>query len=253
MVAVLFCLGCQGAQQTDSDEEPIVLEYGSTEPGSDYIVTDTGDVIYTDSRSTLVEGESGSSHNPDFPPIFPESQRVYPADENPSQRESYITRAPFDVVEEFYGNFFKFGNPEGVETEESLVNPYVQNLSMRDESGKRSTALYINEGGGPRGGMKVLLKDFPSQHAVQIVLTTLDATPPGLNPYGNFLTPEELEVMFAEVEARLAEQERIRAEIEAQAIDPARAGEDEDDSDTDSEDEAESQDESAEDESEEAD
>lgn len=235
LFALVLIFGCEGrtdvSKEPGADEEPVLLEYGSTD--GDAIVTDTGEVIFTDTRTTL--GEIDESHNPDFPPVFPAAQRVFPAEENPSERENYITRAPFDAVEIYYTNFMKFGIAEPDDPDELESDMYVQTFNMADEEGRKSTAMYLNNGDGPRGGLKVMIKEFPAQQGVQIVLTTLAAVPIGLNPFGYYLSPEEMDEMFEQMEAEEAERARIQAEMEALAVDPERSDEDTESGDSDDE------------------
>ncbi|HDS30164.1 MAG TPA: hypothetical protein ENN67_03885 [Firmicutes bacterium] len=210
-----FMAGCQGNSSigTETADEPVVLAQGSTDDVPGYVITDTGEVIYRDSRHRLENPEDG--HNPDFPPVFPGAQRIFPPNENPSERENYITRAPFEAIEIYYENFLGFGDPELPSLPEGEESVHVQTMKMLDRDGHRSTAMYLNKQSGPRGGLKVLIKDFPDHNGVQIVLTTLDASPVGINPFGYFLTPEEAEKMFAKMEAEEAERERIRKELES--------------------------------------
>lgn len=187
LLCFLACAGSQGDRP--ENQEPVVLEQGSTEQSPDYFVTDEGDVIYEDSRERVQGADPSAAQNPNFPPLFPGSQRIYPAKEDPALRKSYMTRAPFDAVERFYARFLAYGDENGVgEKEEPTA---VNTVSMTDD-GRKSTTLFVNEGDGPRGGMKVMLKEFPVQRAVQIVLTTLSATPPGLDPFGIYVSPEEV-------------------------------------------------------------
>ncbi len=235
LLALVLLFGCEGQTadpgEPGADGEPVLLEYGSTD--GDTIVTDTGEVIYTDSRTTL--GEHDDSHNPDFPPVFPAAQRVFPTEEDPSERENYITRAPFDAVEVYYTNFMKFGIAETDNPDEFESDAHVQTFNLTDEEGRKSTAMYVNHGDGTRGGLKVMIKEFPAQQGVQIVLTTLAATPIGLNPFGYYLTPEEMDEMFERLEAEEAERARIQAEMEALAVDPEYPVEGPDSGDSDGE------------------
>jgi hypothetical protein len=210
-------LSCEGIQKGTSvaNEEPVILAEGSTSQDDGYTITDTGEVIYRDSRQRL--GESDDRHNPDFAPVFPSAQRIFPEDENPGERENYITRAPFNIVEVYYANYLGYGDPNSRSVAEGEDAVHVQTLNMRAPDGHRSTALYLNKESGPRGGLKIFIKDFPDQNGVQIILTTLDASPVGINPFGFFLTPEEAEEMFARMDAEKAEQERIREELESRA------------------------------------
>jgi len=74
------------------------LKKGSVSKDPGYYVDESGRVIYTDSREKV--GDSGvSERNPGFLPLFPGSQRIYPAGENSDLRESYITRAPIEAIQ----------------------------------------------------------------------------------------------------------------------------------------------------------
>jgi len=193
--------GCKApldAPKSVVSDEPVVLDQGSVSKEPGYYVDESGRVIYTDSREKV--GDSGASErNPGFPPLFPGAQRIYPAGENSDLRESYITRAPIEAIQEFYWAYLERGvmDPKLETTgEKSIVNE----ITSTDPDGRKQTALFINyeeigegEEQPPRAGMKILLKEFPAQHAVQIVLTTLSATPLGLNPVGTWITPEEAE------------------------------------------------------------
>ncbi len=218
--------------EKDIDEEPIVLEEGSTSQEPEYYIDEEGRVIYSDSRSRLGDDDT---RDPAFPPVFVGSQRIYPAGEDPALRESYITKAPYEAIEKFYSDYLNYGE---ISPDEESVNDeiFVNTINTTDEDGRRQTALFVNEsgvgGGGPRGGMKVMLKEFPVQHAVQIVLTTLEATPMGINPMGVYVTPEEIEELSDDYVKQQEEYERRRAEVEESAVDPPVA-----ESDSDSDDE----------------
>ena len=212
---LLSAPGCSGRTGDGAtDEEPTVLEQGSTEQSPDYFVTDTGEIVYRDSRERVQGSTPSGAENPSFPPLFPGSQRIYPAKEDPALRKSYVTRAPYEAVEQFYTNYLAYGDETAGKREEEPT--VVNTVNMTDE-GRRSTTLFVNEDDGPRGGMKVMIKDFPAQRAVQIVLTTLSATPPGLDPFGIYVTPEELEEWEKRAAEEAKEREERRKELEEQA------------------------------------
>jgi len=224
---ILLLIGCTNPTGRTADtemqpEEPVVLEEGSTDDGPGYFVTDDGTVIYEDSRTRLpgqeTDSESTNEADENAMPVFPGAQRIYPAGEDPEARQSYMTRAPIDAVAQFYNNYLAYGKTEfDDESSEEGINV---NVVTSEEDGRRQATLFVNESDGPRGGMKVILKEYPAQHAVQIVHTTLDATPVGLNPIGTFVTPEEVAQWAEEYERQQEEIERRRQEAEGEAIDP---------------------------------
>ncbi len=215
-------LGCSKRAQPSSkpQEKPVVLDEGSTTNEPEYFVDDQGRVIYKDSRTSAQGQSERDSH---LAPVFAGSQRIHPAGEDPALRESYITHAPFEAIKEFYIMYLATGRmsvDEAVPAEESIVNT----IDSKDSDGRCQSALFVNDsgpgGGGPRAGMKVMLKEFPAQHAVQIVLTTLEATPPGLSPMGVFVTPEQAQQWADEYRKQQEEEEHKRAEAEESAVEP---------------------------------
>jgi len=229
-------LGCSKRAQPSSkpEEKPVVLDEGSTTNEPEYFVDDQGRVIYKDSRTSAQGQPERDSH---LAPVFAGSQRIHPAGEDPALRESYITHAPFEAIKGFYVVYLASGRvslDKPVPAEESIVNT----IDSKDSDGRRQSALFVNdsgpEGGGPRGGMKVMLKEFPAQHAVQIVLTTLEATPPGLSPLGVFVTPEQAQQWADEYRKQQEEEESKRAEAEESAVEPPVADAKDPDSTSDS-------------------
>lgn len=220
-LALAILPACAKPQPTETGQKSVILEEGSTRPNPDYFITDKGDIIYKSDPS----GSPGLyKHNPNFPPVFEGAQRVFPSGENPEERESYLTLAPLQTVVDFYKNYLdiRLSDPQN---NEKLPPDFavVQMVESRDPDGRRQVALFVNRDEGPRGGMKVLLKEFPAQKAVQIILTTLDATPPGLNPIGFWITPEEVQKWAEEEARRQAEQRALREKIEQMADEQERA------------------------------
>jgi hypothetical protein len=207
-------VGCIRPKAPVAGPASTVLSEGVTPPNPEYFVTDTGEVVYTGDPT----GEAGG-HDPNFPAVFEGADRIYPANDDPKLRESYLTRAPLDVVSAFYNNYLDIRRDPVYMQTATLADDFavVQSVEMRDSDGRRQAALFVNKDEGPRGGMKVMIKEFPAQHAVQIILTTLDATPPGLNPFGYYASPEDVEKWTTEEAARAAERERQRQEAERQA------------------------------------
>ena len=173
-----------------------------------------GRVVYLDSRTPLEQEQDETATEEDSSEeqelidaiaVFPGAQRIHPAGENPELRKSFITRAPMDAVESFYNDFLAYGvaEPDSAQGEpENMVN----SISSVDDN-RRQTTLFVNPESGERGAMKVLLKEFPAQHAVQIVHTTLYATPSGLDPVGMYVTPEEIDDLVEQAEAEAEESE----------------------------------------------
>lgn len=203
---ILIC-GCvkPDAERPGAADEPIILEQGST------------------TRPDLFSNDNESPHNPNLAPIFPGSQKINPGEGSVDYRESYITRAPLDAVERFYTEFFMGDDPGNVEESETEIN--LNSITSRDNDGRRQTALWLNQEDGSNGGLKVLLKEYESQQAVQIILTNLDETPPGLNPVGMYLTQEEMDAWLDEYSRLQEEFGDIREEMESQAVDPPVADE----------------------------
>jgi hypothetical protein len=195
ILAALAASGCSRPARTPegAGEEPIVLEQGSTADEPDYFVNEDGEVIYRDSRTTL-ESESEGEQSANLPPVFPGAQRIYPSGDDPHLRRSYLTRAPFEAVSRFYEVWLARGDaPDQADEAEEDGEETIVNSITSVEDGRRQTTFFVNDGDGPRGGMKVILQEYPAQHTVQIVLTTLSATPVGLNPIGTYVTPEEVQ------------------------------------------------------------
>ena len=216
----IISLSCTRPKSVDTGQQSVVLQEGTTGPNPGYFVSDKGEVVYTDNPS----GDA-DKHNPAFPPLFPGSQRIYPANDNPQLRESYLTRAPLDAIMQFYNDFLDIRKTDYAQQNQLAENfAQVQSIELRDPEGRRQVALFVNKDEGPRGGLKVMMKEFPVQHAVQIILTTVDATPPGLNPIGTYVTPEEVEQWAKEEAARQAEEQRRREEIERQAQNQSGSG-----------------------------
>ncbi len=215
------------------EDEPQLLEQGYVTRDPEYIVDEDGTVYYSDSR-TSVENGAENDRNPLLAPPFPGAQRYYPSGENTPDRESYITRAPYEAIEQFYRHYLATGSedPSGGEQPENPVN----SILSKDEDERRQTALFVNDADGERGGMKVMLKDFPVQDAVQIILTTLDATPTGLSPTGVYVTSEQVQIWADEYETQQDEYEARRAEAEEQAVDAEVIDGGDTESDTDGED-----------------
>jgi len=213
VLLVMLPSGCTkpASETTTEAEESVVLDEGSTSRDPEYFIDDEGRVIYTDSRSTIETGEEEIDGN--LAPVFPGSQRIHPAGEDETQRRSYITRARYEAVEYYYNRYLATGitDPEEEAGEaENLVNT----IASTGEEGNRQTAIFVNDNDGPRGGMKVMLKEFPQLDMVQIVVTTLEATPMGLNPVGMYITPEEMEELTEEYDRAQEEIERRRQELE---------------------------------------
>jgi len=221
-VVFLLSLGCGGQKKDKGAEEPVVLKEGKTEPAKDYYINDKGEIIYLDNPTGSENGESGQTN---FPPIFPGSQQVFPANEDPKIRSNYITRAPFDAIKEFYTVYLEKGVAPGEEMPADAVKSIVNTVSTKAKDGsKKALTLFVNTGEGPRGGMKVILKEYPAQHTTQIVLTTLSAPVPGLDPYGYWASPEEVAQWAKEWEAKKAEEERKRKELEKSSTEPKEIG-----------------------------
>jgi hypothetical protein len=194
---ILLC-GCTGTGRR-ATEEPVVLDQGST----------------TSPEFSNTESES---HDPSLAPIFPGAQKLNSSGEINETRESYITRAPYDAVEQYYADFLKYGVTEPPEKPETEYT--VNTIASRDENGRRQTAIWVNREEGPNSGLKVMIKEYETQNAVQIILTNLDETPIGFNPVGMYLTPEELDAWLDEYNTQQAEHEAEREETEGQAVEP---------------------------------
>jgi hypothetical protein len=215
------------------EEESQLLEQGYVTRDPEYIVDEDGTVYYSDNR-TSVENGAENDRNPRLAPPFPGAQRYYPSGENTPDRESYITRAPYEAIEQYYRHYLATGSedPSGGEQPGNPVN----SILSKDEDERRQTALFVNDSDGERGGMKVMLKDFPAQDAVQIILTTLDATPTGLSPTGVYVTSEQVRIWAEEYESQQEEYETRRSEAEEQAVDAEVVEEADTESNTDEED-----------------
>jgi hypothetical protein len=191
--------GCTRPKVPESTQPSVILQEGSTGPNSSYFTDEKGNIIYNkDPNGNAVE------HNPGFPPLFEGAQRIYPADDNPGLRESYLVWVPLDSVKQFYIDRLSQQAPSADVSQPSENKNKVQTIEARDKDGRKQVAIFVNPDEGSNAGMKVMLKDFPSQHAVQIVLTTLEATPTGFDPVGTYISPEEVEKWAKEVNARKA-------------------------------------------------
>ena len=82
---ILITVGCVRPKTPESTQPSTIPQEGSTPLNTDYFVNDKGEVIY----NTDTTGAAGD-HNPSFPPLFEGAQRIFPADDNPAQRESYL-------------------------------------------------------------------------------------------------------------------------------------------------------------------
>jgi hypothetical protein len=203
----IFLAGCSNPAKPPASEEPVVIEQGST---------------------VQPDIASDPSHDPDLAPIFPGAQKLPRSADSDDQRESYITRAPYALVEQYYTEFFKYGEAQPAEIPATTYN--VNTIFSRDTDGRRQTALWVNPDDGPNGGLKVLLKEYETQSAVQIILTDLAETPPGISPVGMYLTPEEMDAYLDDYNRQQAEIEAQRQETESNAIEPPVAGDTSDDS-----------------------
>lgn len=221
LVALLLSVACTRPPQTEEPtQKSTILQEGSTQPNPDYFVSDTGEIIYKGNPSG-----SNDEHDPTFPVVFAGSQRIYPANDDPKLRESYLTTANLDQVSLFYNQYLDIRNTDYAKTHDLAENfAVVQSIEYKDPDGRRQVAMYVNKAEGPRGGQKVLLKEFPSQHAVQIVLTSVDATPPGMNPVGYWITPEEVEEYRQQAAERAAEEQRKKDEAEQRANEQGSTG-----------------------------
>ena len=216
LVSLAFAIvltGCTRPEKPAGSDEPVVIEQGSTV------------------QPELLSPPSESSHNPDLAPIFPGAQKLNRGQESYDQRESYITNAPYELVEQYYLEFFKYGEVQPDEIPENETN--VNTIVSRGADGMRQTALWVNPDDGPNGNLKVMLKEYGAQNTVQIILTNLDETPPGLNPIGMYLTPEELDAYLEEYHRQQAELEAQRQVIEGQAVDAPVVDDSSDDSEND--------------------
>lgn len=223
---LMILYGCSPERpiETESEDESVVVEEGSTADEPEYFVDEDGKVIYRDSRTSL-EGEDSEEAESETElsederlfneiPVFPGAQRIFPSGENQELRKSYITRASIDAVSRFYNNFLAYGEAD-IDTAEAEPENLVNTITSVEDDRHQAT-LFVNPDEGPRGGMKVLLKEFPAQQAVQIVHTTLAATPAGLDPVGIYVTPEEVEEWVEQTEE------------EREALDPHESDADED-------------------------
>jgi len=238
-VAVILILvlsaGCKeplDAVKSTVDEEAVVIDEGSVSKEREYYVDESGRVIYTDSRELIGEsGEVPVERDPSLPAIFMGAQRIYPSGEDAELRESYLTRASFEAIEQFYTAYLERGvlNPNDESTDNVCL---LNSIASTDRDGRKQTALFVNYDNVPEGepqtnarsGMKVLLKEFPDQHAVQIILTTLRETPLGFNPVGVWLTPEEAQQLADEAAEREAAMEEALESITGEGADDEEAG-----------------------------
>ena len=213
-ITLIFSVGCNRHPKTPATgQQSTVISEGTTPPNPGYYTNEKGEVIYTGPR-TADEGQ----HNPAFPEIYPGSNRVWPAKDDPKARESYLIHADLQAIEDFYTNYLDIRKSDpsqsgGLTDKQGLV----QSIDYRDKEGKRQAAMFVNKGEGPRGGMKVMLKEYPEQQAVQIILTDVDSTPPGINPIGQYVSPEEVQEWAKEKAAQDEEKKREREQAEQQA------------------------------------
>jgi hypothetical protein len=212
-VGFLLLVGCNAPpdEPSGTDEEPVVLEEGSVEQPTRGFVDDNGSPVYNEAD------ERESSHNPDLAPIFPGAQKINVPGESNEYRESYITRAPYMDIEQYYHEFLMYVEPEP--DGEDVLEYNVNSIESQDNDGSRQTALWVNSGDGPHGGLKVMIKEYSGHNAVQIILTTLLDTPLGLNPVGMWVSPEEAEALAEEYKIRQAEIDARRREAENRAAD----------------------------------
>jgi hypothetical protein len=197
---------------SESDQTFTVLEEGSTPPNPDYFTTPEGKIIYNADPSGKNE-----AHDEKFPPVMAGAQRIYPADEDPNQRESYLTRAALPDIVKFYESYLDVRQTDYAKQATFADNfAVVQKIEMRGKDGRKQAAIYVNKDEGPRGGLKVLLKEFPEQNAVEIILTNVDAKVPGIDPNGQYVSPEQVQKWAKEDAARKAAEEEKRKETESQ-------------------------------------
>lgn len=225
-VGLLLQVGCNAPpdEPTGTDEEPVVLEEGSVEqPTQDYI-DDNGSPISNE------PGDQESTHDPDLAPIFPGAQKINLPRGSNEHRESYITRAPYLDIEQYYHDFLMYVE---LEPDEDVLEYNVNSIESQDNDGGRQTALWVNSGDGPHGGLKVMIKEYSGHNAVQIILTTLLDTPPGISPVGMWVSPEEAEVLAEEYRVRQAEIDARRREIESRVLNPPAEDETTDDGEDD--------------------
>lgn len=216
LTGFLLMIGCNAPpdEVQDSVDEPVVLEEGSSvQPG--YSESDeNGPQVQTD--GTRPDNRE-SSHNPDLAPIFPGAQKINVPGGSNEYRESYITRAPYLDIEQYYHDFLMYIE---LDPEEDVLEYNVNSIESQDSDGSRQTALWVNSGDGPHGGLKVMIKEYSGHNAVQIILTTLLDTPPGLNPVGMWLSSAEAEALAEVYKIRQAEIDARRREIESRAVNP---------------------------------
>lgn len=214
LLTVLATPACKGRQNAlPPGEEPSVIEEGTSPETRDYYVNEDGEIIYNDSRERLEQSADGAEELPTWPmpPLFPGAQRIFPADEDARYRRSFITRAPLDAIEQYYTEYLETGkHGDGEEDAEAQT---INSITFRDEDGRRSVTMFLNENQGDRGGMKIMIKEFPAHQSVEIIFTNLTAAP-WSSALGYFATPEEVQ-QWAE-EALAAEEERQRHLDEAE-------------------------------------
>lgn len=213
IILLMITISCMKPTVKDEGQKSVILEEGATKVNPDYFVSESGEVIYKGNPSGEPE-----VHQSKFPPVYPNAQRIYPANDNPQERESYLIKAPLDDIRKYYEDYLDYRKTkEGAEKKLADNFAVVQTIELKDKDGRRQIALFVNKNEGSRGGMKVMLKEFPQEGAVQIVLTTLDASPGGLNPIGVYVSPEEVKEWVKQEEARKAEDKKRREEIKKQA------------------------------------
>lgn len=229
-VGLLLQVGCNAPPDKVQDlvDEPVVLDEGSAvQPG--YSESDeNGSQVRTDGTRP---GDQESTHDSDLAPIFPGAQKISLPGGSNEYRESYITRAPYLDIEQYYHDFLKYVElePDG----EHVLEYNVNSIESQDSDGSRRTALWVNSGDGPHGGLKVMIKEYSGHNAVQIILTTLVDTPSGMNPVGMWVSLEEAEALAEEYKVRQAEIDARRREIESRAVNPPAEDETTDDGEDD--------------------
>ncbi|MCK4719983.1 hypothetical protein KAU08_04970, partial [bacterium] len=137
-------------------------------------------------------------------------------------------------IEQYYHEFLMYVEPEP--DGEDVLEYNVNSIESMDSDGSRQTALWVNSGDGPHGGLKVMIKEYSEHNAVQIILTTFLDTPPGLNPVGMWVSGEEAEALAEEYKERQAEIDARRREAENRAADTPAESESEDETTDDGED-----------------
>lgn len=229
LIAGLHACSSQVADIPAESAESVVLQEESTPVNPDYYVDENGQIVYMDEKDG--SGESTVNSLIASIPVFIGAQRVYPADEDPNRRISYITGADLDTVRTFYQNYLETGDPSGesdISEDDKLI---VQSIELKDE-GRKAVTLFLNNDAPRRGGVKIQLIDYPSQRIVQIVHTSLDSTP-WQQTMGYWASAEEIQEWLegsraAEEEARIQ-----REEAESQLQNPEQGTDDTNEDDVD--------------------